>query len=497
MLVKSRYGRLNSRSKTFKIILITMIIFAPIADVIHVKSQQLTITLIEALKSFPSDGEQHPAFYLTIQTSDGKPYPLPYPINVTLTCSDDRTLKMPTGVTIPPASYYVIINASSTTTERKIVEVTASAPGYQSSRLDIVVEPPAGTPKSLQVTIMPNILIPLARGEAEAIVTLVDAYGKPTKARTDVNIVLSSSNINVATLATGKLTIRKGEVSAKTRLTSTGFAGSTTVTASAPDLGTGSETLNVRGSKPEKLYIWTNDRHLVNEPGYVFVAITDSNSRPVKVTSPLTVSLYSSNTEAFTVQRNLTIGVGEWNGFAELLCIGSGQATIYASSGNLTTAQKQVEGRFESEEPYAIRIYSLASSFPADERSYIAMLVQVVDSSGYPAKSRGIRTIDLFSSNSAILEVAGYVDIPSGKSKVNVTAIPKISGTVRVTAASSGMVASEVNVNVYSPTPSQVNVIVPPIPSDSEVEACLMMLDSGTPAPLQNEALVTLSSSNT
>ena len=485
------------KSKTLKLILILMSILAPVIDIISVHPQQLTLALTQALKSFPSDGMIHPVLYLTLQDSSGKPYPLPYPINVTLTCSDDRSLKIPNKATINPANYYVIINASSNVLERKIVEVTASAPGYQSSKLNIVIEPPSGTPKSLEVTIMPNILMPLAQGEAEVIVTLVDAYGKPTRARADINIVLSSSNINVATLASNKLVIEKGKFSAKTKLTSTGLAGSTTITASTPDLGTGSGTLSVIGSKPEKLYIWTNERHLVNEPGYVFVAITDSNSRPVKVTSPVTVSLYSSNTEAFTVQRNLTIGVGEWSGFAELLCVGSGQATIYASSGNLTTAQKQIEGRFESEEPYEIRIYSLASSLPADERSCIALLVQVVDSSGYPAKSRGIRTIDLFSSNSAILEVAGYVDIPSGKSKVNVTAIPKIPGSVRVTAVSSGMVASEINVNVYSPTPSQVNVIAPPIPSDGEVEACLMMLDSGTPAPLQNEPLVTLSSSNT
>lgn len=490
--------RLNQKSKIFKLILITLIIFAPTMGIlVPVNSQQLTLTLTQALKSFPSDGEPHPAFYLTIETSDGKPHPLPYPVNITLTCSDERTLRIPAEVTIPPASYYIIINATSTTTERKTVEVTASAPGYQSSNLNVVVEPPAGTPKSLQVTIMPNILTPLAQGEAEAIITLVDAYGKPTRARTNVNILLSSSNINIATLATSKLTIKKGEISTKTKLTSTGLAGSTIITASAPDLGTGSETLNVRGSKPEKLYIWTNDRHIVNEAGYLFVAITDANSKPVKVTTPITVSLYSSNTEAFTVQKNITIGVGEWSGFAELLCIGSGQATIYASAGNLTTAQKTIEARFESEEPYAIRIYPLASSLPADERSYTAMQVQLVDSRGYPAKSKGIRTIDLFSSNAAILEVTGHVDIPSGKSKVNITATPKIPGTVKVTAISTGLLASEISVNVYSHTPSQLSVITPPIPSDGEVEACLMALDSGTPAPLQEEALITFSSSNT
>ncbi|MGQ9679980.1 MAG: hypothetical protein ACUVV4_04355 [Candidatus Bathyarchaeia archaeon] len=460
-------------------------------------SEQLSLKLSKAVESIPSDGRGHPAFYLTLEDGKGKPHPLPYPINVTLSCSDEWILKVPGRITINPATYYVIINASSTVSERKTVEVTASSSGFTSSRINLMVGPSGGTPRSLKLTIMPNIIMPLKKSYAKLVITLVDAYGNPTKARTDVVITLSSSNLNIATLETSKINIPKGDTSVKTWIITTGLPGQAAITASASGLGSAIETLDVRGQKPEKIYIWTNTYHLLNEPGYVFLAVTDANYKPVKVSNPVTINLYSSDPYTFTVQKNVTIDVGEWYAFASLTCMGTGTATIYASSENVTTGQIQIQGRSEYEEPYAIRVYSLANSFPADENSYTAILVQLVDKSGRPTKARGIRTVDLYTSNAAIFEVAPQIIIPSGRSKANVTGTPKISGNVKITAVSSGLLASETNVEVYTPIPSSISLIAPPIHSEEEVDACLLFLSGGAPVSSQQDTQIILTSSDT
>ena len=172
-----------------------------------VKSAELSLQIVAAIPSVPSDGKPHPAFFVTILDALGKPSPIPFPLNVTVSSSDERLLQIQKTTMIGAASYYAIVNATSSSLETKQVEVTASASGYQSSKVVASVGPPSGYPSSLKVSILPDVLLPLASSEAEIVITVVDGYGNPTKVRSDLTVSLSSSSLQIADVSDKVLVI--------------------------------------------------------------------------------------------------------------------------------------------------------------------------------------------------------------------------------------------------------------------------------------------------
>ena len=482
-----------------KLVFIVFVLSLSSMDTASFGASTLSLVISAAIPSIPSDGRQHPAFYLTVQDSTGKPYPLPYDVNVTIACSDLRILRVVNSVTISAAAYYVVINASSSVAQRSTVEVTVSASGFQSSKINAVVEPPAGTPSSLKVTLLPDVLLPQALEQAEVLVTVVDAYGKPTRARADIIVSLFSSNLQIGDIYGKTIVIPKGEFSAQTQVVCKGFPGTTTITASTSDLKSDSALLTVMGPKPEKIYMFAPSNQIVDEPGYLLVGIVDSSLNPVKVISSVTVNLYCSNISMFTVQDSVVIGAGEWMTFASLSCLNPGSATIYASAGELVSTSVSLTGVFSEGIASALKTYALARSFPAeaDRIDYTAMIVQAVNSSGYPVRIPSSKYVDVFSSNSAVLETAPSVVIRAGSSMVNVSAWPKYSGSVKVSAMCPDLLSSDISFTVYAPTISSVKVMAPPIPSEGEVDACLLFQSGSMPAKAQDDIPITLSSSDT
>jgi hypothetical protein len=457
-----------------------------------------SLLISKAISSIPADGRPHPAFFINTQDSSRNPRPLPYPLNVTISCSDEESLQIQDQVVIDAASYYVIVNATSNVTERKSVEVTVSAPGLQSSKVTTVVEPPEGTPRGLKVTILPDILLPLESAEADVIVTVVDAYGNPTKSRSDLNIALSSSNLRVADVISKNIKIPKGSISVKTKVVTTGFEGTSTITALITDLKSDSATITVKGPRAEKIYLWSLSKLLLYDPNYVFVAVVDSSLKPVKLVKPLTISLYSSGAGIVSIQKSVTIGVGEWKAYVKVVCKSVGQATIYATAENFTTTNIRVTVVDLSDIIQGIKIYSLADNLLVDEENYTTMVVQAVDSRGNPTRNIfPFSKIDLYTSNAAIFDIPSSVSIKYGSSYANVTATPKLTGSVKVTAVAQDLTAAETTVSVYAPTPDTIIIQTPPIPSEGEVEACLVTTRSGAPLPVQQDTEILLTSSNT
>ena len=176
----------------FIILMLTQIQLASYLVQAATVTPKLTITA--AMSSIPSDGRPHPAVYLGIEDGKGKPYALPQSLNVTIASSDNTALVLPESVILPAASYVYIVNASSNVVGSKQVEVSVSASGFVSAKATITVGPPAGIPTSLEVTILPNVILPVAGGTADLLVTLVDSYGNPTPARTNLNVALFSSD---------------------------------------------------------------------------------------------------------------------------------------------------------------------------------------------------------------------------------------------------------------------------------------------------------------
>jgi len=485
--------------RRLKVIPIILIVSLSMIYSINVSAATVASSLLisKAISSIPADGRPHPAFFINTQDSSRNPRPLPYPLNVTISCSDEESLQIQDRVVIDAASYYVIVNATSNVTERKSVEVTVSAPGLQSSKVTTVVEPPEGTPRGLKVTILPDILLPLESAEADIIVTVVDAYGNPTKSRSDLNIALSSSNLQVANVISKNIKIPKGSISVKTKVVTTGFEGTSTITALITDLKSDSATITVKGPRAGKIYLWSLSKLLLYDPNYVFVAVVDSSLKPVKLVEPLTISLYS-DAGIVSMQKSVTIGVGEWKAYVKVVYKGVGQATIYATAENFTTTNIKVTGVELSDYIQGIKIYSLADNLLVDEENYTTMVVQAVDSKGNPTRNIfPFSKIDLYTSNAAIFDIPSSVSIKYGSSYANVTATPKLTGSVKVTAVAQDLTATETTVSVYAPTPDTIRIQTPPIPSEGEVEACLVTTRSGAPLPVQQDTEILLTSSNT
>ncbi|MEM3040823.1 MAG: Ig-like domain-containing protein, partial [Nitrososphaerota archaeon] len=463
----------------------------------------LSLVLTAAIPSIPADGYFHPAFYVTVQDQSGKPYPLMEPINLTVTCSDERILKLQSPSVMKAATYYAIINASSTVTTKSSVEVTVSSPGLQSSKVNAVTEPSAGSPTGLKVTLLPSTVLPRKNDISLVVVTLVDAYGKPTRAREDMQISLISSNTQIAELSGTSIKIPKGEFSAKVNIICKGLLGTSTITASASGIRTDSSTFTVAGPKPERLYIWTLSRQMLGERYFVFVGVVDSNNRPVKLISPMTVSLFSSEPTVFSFARahpvgkcTITIPEGEWAGMAEIQCNDIGSASIYAIAEDLTSQAITVTGVYTPDpQPTKLNLQPLARNLPADERNYTAMVVQLVDNSNNPVAARYNIEVLVTSSSTDIFDTKDRVIIPEGRSYANITGIPRYLGTVSVSAGSPGLLKGDSTVTVYAPVPTAVTITTPPIPSEGEVDACLV-ISAGIPVQAQENISILLSSSD-
>jgi hypothetical protein len=450
------------------------------------------------MTSIPSDGRPHPALFIGVQDISGKPFPLSQSLNVTLTSSDSSAISLPGSVLLTPASYYAVVNASSNVGSGKQVEVTASSSGFESTKTNIAVGPPAGAPSALKVTVLPDAILPEAGKQVDLLVTLVDGYGSPTPARTDLSISLFSSDPTVADTTSSKITILAGSYTAKTTLTTTGVQGDTTITASSTNLKSDAGVLNVNGPNPVKIVLWALNTMPVNDQSNVlFVGVADSDGNLVKILSPITINLYSSDPSVVSVQDSVVIGENQCQAIVPLSCLKASDVTITAAAENLSSSKVYIRGTSSSTGTVvSIRIYSLSTSIPADEANQKAMLVQTVDINGIPMASTG-EDLDLFSSSAGVASPQAHVQIPAGQSAALVSVTTILPGNTLITAGSQFYGSATANLISYAPVPDNVKLETPPIPNEGEVEACLLTLKGTIPAPVSQNTLIQLVSSDT
>ena len=458
------------------------------------------LILTAAMSALPSDGRPHPAVYIQIDDGKGKPYALPQVLTVMLAASDNTALELPEKVTLPAATCFYIINATSSAVGSKQVEISATASGFVTAKVTLAVGPPAGIPTSLEVTVLPNAILPVAGEKADLLVTLVDGYGNPTPARSDLIVALFSSDPNIATIESGSVVISAGSTTVKTTLSSTGKEGSTTITASTPNLKSDTGSLIVSGPQPTKITLWALSKLPVHDTSNIlFVGITDSGSNPVKLLEPRTINLYSSNTSVATIQSSITIPAGKWSAIVPLSCgLPYGVSTISAASKDLTTAIITVGGTmFTNNRTASLKLYPIAAGFPADEANQDMMLVQRLDAGGMPTMAPGSLQVDLYSASTDVVEVLASTTIIAGKSAALVKATTKLPGTAVITGGSPSYGTASATLKSYVPIPDKVMILTPPIPAGGSVEACLITMKGSTPAPVAQSTLIQITSSDT
>jgi hypothetical protein len=256
-----------------------------------------------------------------------------------------------------------------------------------------------------------------------------------------------------------------------------------------------------------KIYVGPNSVPADNSVyDVIFVQLVDSSGVPARALQDTTVRLSSSATNIGTVDPTVTIAKGDTYVPTKFYSTYTpGTTTITAASSGYMTVQAPITTVGPA--PSTLAIYAVPPVLPADGNSYPAIIVQLQDSSGSPAKAPiGDVQVTLSSSNTAVGAVDSSVTIKGGKTYAVATfSTAGGIGSATVTAISSGYTSGQATVTTQKPSvsPSSLQVFVgpPKFPADgitySQVVAVLFLNASGYIARAPSDTIVTLSSSNT
>lgn len=208
---------------------------------------------------------------------------------------------------------------------------------------------------------------------------------------------------------------------------------------------------------PAKLNILTGPPSVLadnNTYRCIFVQLQDSSGQPTRALHDTAISLSSSAAgignvdQTTTIPKNATYASANFTstfipGTTIVTATASGYATVQAS---ITTI-----GPF----PYTTAVYGFPSILPADEGTYSAIMVQLQDSSGSPARAPNDVQISLFCSNIRAGTVTSDVTIPEGQTYAIANFTTTTSpGTAKITAVGHGYSSTQTIITTQNVTAS-------------------------------------------
>jgi hypothetical protein len=270
----------------------------------------------------------------------------------------------------------------------------------------------------------------------------------------------------------------------------------------------GSFMVDVSAAEPSKLKIYVGPSKVPADNGVyeaVFVQLQDAKGNPARALKDMDVSLSSSNTYVGSVDPLITIRQGETYASAKFYSTYTpGSTTITAAASGFATVQASITT--VGPVPYKIAVYALPPVLPADGGVYDALIVQLQDSGGSPAKAPiGDVRVTLSSSNTEVGNVDSAVTIRSGQTY----AVAKFytttaAGTTTVTAMASDYVTgtSTVKTQTVSTGAEKLKVYVAPskLPAEGvlyEALAVQLQDSKGNIAKAEGNLSIALSSSET
>ena len=318
----------------------------------------------------PADGIAYEALVVQLQDSGGNPAKAPLGgLTVTLFSSDDSKATVAASATISGGQTHSLTNitglSAGTTT------ITGMASGYASAQASITIQiPMINQPESLRIYSAPPKIMADNTEHPQIAVQLLDAAGRITQQPSaSTPIQLSSSNENVGNIES-VIDIPAGRVFAIALFSTTYRAGSTTITAATTGLQTDTETITAIGPIPSKLTVYCNPSAVpADNKAYIAIQVQlqDSSGKPaLDPNGEVTVSLFSSEPSAGTVQATLTIPYGSTYAMALFTSTYLTSATsITAQASGYTTGQAQMK-------TYKIDQTSLNVAVTADPASVVS-----------------------------------------------------------------------------------------------------------------------------
>jgi hypothetical protein len=267
----------------------------------------------------------------------------------------------------------------------------------------------------------------------------------------------------------------------------------------------GGSSFFVLGLEPAKLGIFTGpssvlaDNNIYNS---IFVQLQDANGRPARAEENTTISLSSSQTNIGKVDSTITIETGSTYGTAQFhSTYTAGSTAITATASGYLTVQTSITT--VGPIPSKLAVYGLPSVLPADGNSYDAIVVQLQDTSGAPAKAPiGDVEILLSSSNVTTGSVEPTVIIKGGSTSAAAKFTAINPGKTTITAVSSGYNSGQTTITAQPEgiNPTKLKVYLGPqkIPAEGTTYrqiAVQLQNSSGYATPAQQNIQVDLSSS--
>jgi hypothetical protein len=399
-----------------------------------------------------ADNNTYESIFIQLQDSTGAPARALENTTIRLSSSLTSIGSVNPEITIPAGSTYAVANFSSTYTPGTTT-ITAAAPDYLTVQASITTAGPV--PSILAVYGFPPVL-PANGGSYPAVVVQLQDYGGlPARAPIgDVNVRLFSSNITVGTVDPN-VTIEEGSTYGVATFTTTITTGSAEITAIASGYSSGKATITTQttGGQPITLKVHVGPPS-VPADGAVYeqvaVQLQDSSGRIAQAPDNITVGLSSSDTAVGTVDPNTTIRVSETYALANFTSTyKSGTTTITAAATNCESGQESLTT--VGPIPLKLAVYCVPPSLPADDQSYDAILVQLQDSAGNPARDpSGNITVYLFSSTLEAGNVSSTLIIPYGETHSTASFFSTYTAnTTTITALTSDYETGQATVTTY------------------------------------------------
>ncbi|MFB3888343.1 MAG: carboxypeptidase-like regulatory domain-containing protein [Candidatus Bathyarchaeia archaeon] len=262
-------------------------------------------------------------------------------------------------------------------------------------------------------------------------------------------------------------------------------------------------------SAPSQLKIYVGPTSVPadnNAYNVIIVQLLDSKSIPIRAKEDTTVRLSSSLTNVGIVDSTITIPKGSVDAPASFHSTYTpGSTTITAAASGFMTVQATITT--VGPIPSTLAVYGFPPLLPADGNQYDAVIVQLQDSAGTPAKAPiGDVEVTLSSSNETIGAVPPSIIIRGGSTHAVTTFRTTVNatGTAVVTAIASGYTSGQAAFTTQiigaQPTNLKVYVAPPKVPADGETfkQVAVELQDAkGKIAKANATVEVTLSSSNT
>lgn len=367
----------------------------------------------------------------------------------------------------------------------------------------------------LAVYIAPPVLPADGREHKCVYIQIQDSHGRPVKASSDVEVILTSSNLEVGRIE-DSIVIPKGSDYAIAKFNTTLLTGDTVITASSPGFKTGMAVLKTVGKKlsplpPYRFKVTIAPRVLPAVKGFkgvVSIQIVDRFNTPIEAPSDTRVILASSNISVLEVPDVLTIPKGcsytvsffyvkGVDGFASITALSQG-----FEPGYVIASVVKVGGK-----PARLALTPVLSTVPLDGGIHeCTVAVELLDVNGAPAVAERDVKVTLASSNPDVVAVPDVVVIEEGNFYSTVSASTGFEGASTVLAASSqGLEADVVIVDAKKPISSSFRSLklaaytaLPIVIADGEPKDVIVVQvqdDRGVPTALTQDVTVYLTSS--